>query len=51
MQKIVKKRSFKMCIRDRQHSLDDALEAKRIDRPMRPEDIAGLIDIVWRPTN
>ena len=38
-------------IKGQQHSLDDALEAKRIDRPMRPEDIAGLIDIVWRPTN
>jgi len=36
-------------IKGLQRTLDDALAAKRIDRPMTPEDIKGLIDIVWKP--
>jgi NitT/TauT family transport system substrate-binding protein len=32
-----------------QKTLDDAYDAKRIDRPMTPADVKGLIDIVWKP--
>ena len=36
-------------IKGLQRTLDDALDAKRIDHPMKPDDIKGLIDIVWQP--
>ncbi len=36
-------------IKGLQQTLDDALAAKRIDHPMTPADIKGLIDIVWKP--
>ena len=36
-------------IKGLQRSLDDALEAKRIDHPMTPADVKGMIDIVWKP--
>ena len=36
-------------IKGLQQTLDDALEAKRIDHPMTPADLKGLIDIVWKP--
>jgi len=36
-------------IKGLQQTLDDAFEAKRIDRPMAPDDLKGLIDIVWKP--
>ena len=36
-------------IKDLQRTLDDALEAKRIDHPMKPADVQGMIDIVWKP--
>jgi NitT/TauT family transport system substrate-binding protein len=31
------------------HTLQDALEFKRISKPMKADDIKGLIDIAWRP--
>jgi NitT/TauT family transport system substrate-binding protein len=30
-------------------TLQDALNFKRIPQPMKPDDIKGLIDIVWKP--
>ncbi len=36
-------------IKGLQRTLDDALEAKRIDHPMKPDDVKGMIDIVWKP--
>ena len=30
-------------------TLEDALEFKRIAKPMKAEDVKGLIDIAWRP--
>ena len=30
-------------------TLEDALEFKRIAKPMKSEDVKGMIDIVWRP--
>jgi NitT/TauT family transport system substrate-binding protein len=36
-------------IKGLQHVLDDAYTAKRIDHPMTPDDVKGLIDIVWKP--
>jgi NitT/TauT family transport system substrate-binding protein len=36
-------------IKGLQTTLDSALDAKRIDQPMKPDDIKGLIDIVWKP--
>ena len=36
-------------IRDLQRSLQDALEYKFIPAAKTPQDVAGLIDIVYRP--
>jgi len=36
-------------IKGLQRTLDDALDAKRIDHPMKPDDVKGLFDIVWKP--
>jgi NitT/TauT family transport system substrate-binding protein len=36
-------------IKNLQRTLDDAYAFKRIPKPMKPEDIKGLIDIVWQP--
>jgi NitT/TauT family transport system substrate-binding protein len=36
-------------IKGLQQTLGDALEAKRIDHPMTPADLKGLVDIVWKP--
>ena len=37
-------------IRDLQRSLQDALDYKFLSSPKTPQDIAGLIDIVYRPS-
>jgi NitT/TauT family transport system substrate-binding protein len=36
-------------IRSLQLTLEDALNFKRIPQPMKPDDLKGLIDIVWKP--
>jgi NitT/TauT family transport system substrate-binding protein len=36
-------------IKGLQRTLDDAYGAKRIDHPMKPGDVQGMIDIVWKP--
>ena len=36
-------------IKGLQQTLDDAYSFKRIPKPMKPEEVKDLIDIVWRP--
>ena len=37
-------------IRDLERSLKDALDYKFIAAPKTPKDVAGLIDIVYKPS-
>jgi NitT/TauT family transport system substrate-binding protein len=44
-----KEAEYPYAIKALDHTLEDALEFKRIPKPMTPDDVKGLIDIVWQP--
>lgn len=44
-----KKSEYPYAVKGIDRTLEDALEFKRIPKPMTSDDVKGLIDIVWRP--
>lgn len=44
-----KEAEYPFAVEGLRQTLQDALDFKRIPHPMQPDDLKGLIDIVWRP--